>query len=206
MVVIMSSSGRDAEILEYISDCIRRNGYAPSVRDIQSALGIKSTSTVHASLNRLESAGLIQKEQGKSRTLRLEDKKIKTGNKTVRLPILGRVSAGLPVFADEDIEGYVSFPLSESEIKYDRYFALRVKGESMIEAGILDGDILIVRKADYAENGTIVVAGVGDEATVKRFYRENGKYRLQPENSSMKPIIVEQAYILGIVTASIRYY
>lgn len=202
----MSSSGRDAEILEYISDCIRRNGYAPSVRDIQSALGIKSTSTVHASLNRLESAGLIQKEQGKSRTLRLEDKKIKTGNKTVRLPILGRVSAGLPVFADEDIEGYVSFPLSESEIKYDRYFALRVKGESMIEAGILDGDILIVRKADYAENGTIVVAGVGDEATVKRFYRENGKYRLQPENSSMKPIIVEQAYILGIVTASIRYY
>ncbi len=206
MVVIMSSSGRDAEILEYISDCIRRNGYAPSVRDIQSALGIKSTSTVHASLNRLESAGLIQKEQGKSRTLRLEDKKIKTGDKTVRLPILGRVSAGLPVFADEDIEGYVSFPLSESEIKYDRYFALRVKGESMIEAGILDGDILIVRKADYAENGTIVVAGVGDEATVKRFYRENGKYRLQPENSSMKPIIVEQAYILGIVTASIRYY
>lgn len=202
----MSSSGRDAEILEYISDCIRRNGYAPSVRDIQSALGIKSTSTVHASLNRLESAGLIQKEQGKSRTLRLEDKKIKTGDKTVRLPILGRVSAGLPVFADEDIEGYVSFPLSESEIKYDRYFALRVKGESMIEAGILDGDILIVRKADYAENGTIVVAGVGDEATVKRFYRENGKYRLQPENSSMKPIIVEQAYILGIVTASIRYY
>ncbi len=206
MVVIMSSSGRDAEILEYISDCIRRNGYAPSVRDIQSALGIKSTSTVHASLNRLESAGLIQKEQGKSRTLRLEDKKIKTGDKTVRLPILGRVSAGLPVFADEDIEGYVSFPLSESEIKYDRYFALRVKGESMIEAGILDGDILIVRKADYAENGTIVVAGVGDEATVKRFYRENGKYRLQPENSSMKSIIVEQAYILGIVTASIRYY
>lgn len=202
----MSSSGRDAEILEYISDCIRRNGYAPSVRDIQSALGIKSTSTVHASLNRLESAGLIQKEQGKSRTLRLEDKKIKTGDKTVRLPILGRVSAGLPVFADEDIEGYVSFPLLESEIKYDRYFALRVKGESMIEAGILDGDILIVRKADYAENGTIVVAGVGDEATVKRFYRENGKYRLQPENSSMKPIIVEQAYILGIVTASIRYY
>lgn len=202
----MSSSGRDAEILEYISDCIRRNGYAPSVRDIQSALGIKSTSTVHASLNRLESAGLIQKEQGKSRTLRLEDKKIKTGDKTVRLPILGRVSAGLPVFADEDIEGYVSFPLSESEIKYDRYFALRVKGESMIEAGILDGDILIVRKADYAENGTIVVAGVGDEATVKRFYRENGKYRLQPENSSMKSIIVEQAYILGIVTASIRYY
>lgn len=210
----MKTSGRDAEIYDYISDCIKRNGYGPSVRDIQSALNIKSTSTVHAALGRLESEGLIHKEQGKSRTLRLDGStgkgriKSQTDNstKTVDLPILGRVAAGLPIFADENIEGYVSFPLSESELKYDKFFALRVQGDSMIDAGILNGDIIIVKKADYAENGTIVVAGVGDEATVKRFYRENGKYRLQPENSEMEPIIVDEAYILGIVTASVRYY
>lgn len=202
----MRATGRDGEILAYISECIKRNGYGPSVRDIQSALNIKSTSTVHAALSRLESEGLIHKEQGKSRTLRLDTGKSRSESRAVRLPILGHVAAGLPVFAEEDIDGYVNFPLSDSEIKYNKFFALRVKGESMIDAGIFNGDILIVRKADYAENGTIVVAGVGDEATVKRFYRENGKYRLQPENSAMQPIIVDEAYILGVVVASIRYY
>lgn len=202
----MRATGRDGEILAYISECIKRNGYGPSVRDIQSALNIKSTSTVHAALSRLESEGLIHKEQGKSRTLRLDTGKSRSETRAVRLPILGHVAAGLPVFAEEDIDGYVNFPLSDSEIKYNKFFALRVKGESMIDAGIFNGDILIVRKADYAENGTIVVAGVGDEATVKRFYRENGKYRLQPENSAMQPIIVDEAYILGVVVASIRYY
>ena len=213
----MKTTGRDAEIYKYISDCIKQNGYGPSVRDIQSALNIKSTSTVHAALGRLESEGLIRKEQGKSRTLQLDGGGIGRGKiksrtdnngspRTVKLPILGRVAAGLPIFADENIEGYVSFPLSESELKYNKFFALRVQGDSMIDAGILNGDIIIVKKADYADNGTIVVAGVGDEATVKRFYRENGKYRLQPENSEMEPIIVDEAYILGIVTASVRYY
>ncbi len=202
----MRATGRDGEILAYISECIKRNGYGPSVRDIQSALNIKSTSTVHAALSRLESEGLIHKEQGKSRTLRLDTGKSRSETRAVRLPILGHVAAGLPVFAEEDIDGYVNFTLSDSEIKYNKFFALRVKGESMIDAGIFNGDILIVRKADYAENGTIVVAGVGDEATVKRFYRENGKYRLQPENSAMQPIIVDEAYILGVVVASIRYY
>ncbi len=202
----MKNINRDAQIYAYISACINENGYSPTVRDIQTAVGIKSTSTVHASLARLERDGYIQKEQGKSRTLRLERPAIKKAEQTVKIPLLGRVTAGQPIFAEENIEDYIDFSLPESETKYNRYFALHVKGESMINAGIMDGDILIVRKSDYAENGTIVVAGVGDDATVKRFYRENGHYRLQPENNSMKPIIVDEAYIIGIVVASVRYY
>ncbi len=202
----MKNINRDAEIYTYISSCINENGYSPTVRDIQTAFAIKSTSTVHAALARLERDGYIQKEQGKSRTLRLERPTIKKSEQTLKIPLLGRVAAGQPIFADENIEDHIDFSLPENEVKYNRYFALNVKGESMINAGIMDGDILIVRKADYAENGTIVVAGVGDDATVKRFYRENGHFRLQPENSSMKPIIVKEAYIIGIVVASVRYY
>ncbi len=196
---------RDSEIFEYISNCIQKNGFSPSVRDIQNALNIKSTSTVHASISRLKEAGLIQKEQSKSRTLRLENTP-KNEKARLALPILGRVAAGTPIFADENIEGYVDFSLPENEAKYATFFALRVKGESMVNAGIMDGDLLIVRKTNYAPNGAIVVAGVGDDATVKRFFRENGRYRLQPENDSMKPIIVDEAYIIGTVFASVRYY
>ncbi len=203
----MKNINRDTEIYSYISECINENGYSPTVRDIQTALSIKSTSTVHSALARLERNGYIQKEQGKSRTLRLERPSIiKISEQTVKIPLLGRVAAGQPIFADENIEEYISFVLPENEARYNRYFALHVKGESMINAGIMNGDIIIVRKAEYAENGTIVVAGVGDDATVKRFYRENGRFRLQPENSSMEPIIVDEAYIIGIVVASVRYY
>ena len=196
------TSEKDNDILAYISDCFEKNGYAPSVRDIQSAFDIKSTSTVHASLARLEKRGLLHKEHGKSRALRVDQ----GFGENRRIPIVGRVAAGLPIFADENTDGFIDFPIPEKEYRYNKYFALRVKGESMINAGILNGDILIVKKTDYAENGTIVVAGIGDEATVKRFYKENGHYRLQPENSTMEPIITDEVYILGTVTASVRYY
>ncbi len=198
------TSEKDNNILAYISDCFEKNGYAPSVRDIQSAFDIKSTSTVHASLARLEKRGLIHKDHGKSRALRVDQREGFGENR--RIPIVGRVAAGLPIFADENTEGFIEFPIPDKDYRYNKYFALRVKGESMINAGILNGDILIVKKTDYAENGTIVVAGIGDEATVKRFYKENGHYRLQPENSKLEPIITDEVYILGTVTASIRYY
>ncbi len=205
----MKTLERDERVLEYILKCIRENGYSPSVRDIQFSLGIKSTSTVHGSISRLEKQGRIRREQGKSRTLTVETVNFsgkKTGGKRKRLPILGRVTAGSPIFAEESIEGYIEFEIPERVARYDTYFALKVKGESMINAGILDGDIIIVRKTDYAENGKIVVAGIGDEATVKRFYKENGRYRLQPENSEMEPIIADDVYIVGEVIASVRYY
>lgn len=200
----MPITERDLRILEFIKESIEKNGYAPSVRDIRDEFDIKSTSTVHAALKKLEENGYIRKEQAKSRALSVDTQE--KNEQSAKIPLLGRVAAGLPILAEENIEGYVDFPLSQSELKYNKYFALRVNGESMINAGILDGDILIVKKASYADNGTIVVAGVDDEATVKRFYRENGHYRLQPENSSMEPIIVDNAYILGIVTASLRFY
>ncbi len=204
--VLMKNINRDAQIYAYISSCINENGYSPTVRDIQTALEIKSTSTVHASLARLERDGYVQKEQGKSRTLRLDAPAIKNAEHTVKIPLLGHVTAGQPIFADENIEDYIEFALPENETKYNKYFALHVKGKSMINAGILDGDIIIVRKSDYAENGEIVVAGIGDDATVKRFFREEGHFRLQPENSEMKPIIADEVYIIGKVVASVRYY
>lgn len=202
------TSEKDNEILAYISDCFEKNGYAPSVRDIQSAFNIKSTSTVHASLARLEKRGLLHKERGKSRAIRIDqsDNSSQSFGENRRIPIVGRVAAGTPIFADENTDGFIDFPIPENEYRYNRYFALRVKGESMINAGILNGDILIVKKTDYAENGAIVVAGIGDEATVKRFFKENGHYRLQPENSKMEPIITDEVYILGTVKASVRYY
>ena len=202
------TSEKDNEILAYISDCFEKNGYAPSVRDIQSAFDIKSTSTVHASLARLEKRGLLHKEHGKSRALRVgQNEGAHQGfGENRSIPIVGRVAAGYPIFADENTEGFIDFPIPENEFRYNKYFALRVKGESMINAGILDGDILIVKKTDYAENGAIVVAGIGDEATVKRFYKENGHYRLQPENDRFEPIITDEVFILGTVRASIRYY
>lgn len=202
------TSEKDNEILAYISDCFEKNGYAPSIRDIRDAFDIKSTSTVHAALMRLEKKGLLRKDHGKSRALRVDQSgdARETLGENKRIPIVGRVAAGLPIFADENTKGYIEFPIPDGDYKYNEYFALRVKGDSMINAGILNGDVLIVKKTSYAENGTIVVAGIGDEATVKRFYKENGHYRLQPENSRLESIITDEVYIIGTVTASIRYY
>ena len=182
---MQSLTEKEREMYQYICKVMEEKGYAPSVRDIQNALAIKSTATVHSYLNKLEDKGYIQKEQGKSRTL--------------------RVGAGLPILAEQNCDGYVEFcpqrGLSRAEL-----FALRIKGESMIEAGIMNGDYVIVSRTSYVENGDIAVVLLDDEATVKTFYRENGAFRLQPENRTMKPIITKEVYILGKVIANIRYY
>lgn len=198
-------NAKERRMYDYIDECLERDGYAPSVRDIQNALGIKSTSTVHSYLSKLEKMGFIHKEQGKSRTLRTRSDGV-AEKSVIKVPVLGRVTAGMPVLAEESFEGYVDFPVSKSSQKYNNYFALNVEGESMIEAGIFDGDIVIVRKTDYAENGKIVVAMIDDEATVKTFYKEKNHFRLQPENSSMKPIIANEIHLLGVVSAVMRYY
>ncbi len=190
---------KEQRMLDYISEVIETEGYSPSVRDISRALGIRSTSTVHLYLHKLEEKGYIIKEQGKSRTIRVDGASARTG-----VPIIGQVAAGLPIFAEENFDGYIDFKAEG----YDRskLFALHVKGQSMIDAGILDGDLLIVYATDYAENGDIVVALVDNEATVKEFHKEKGHYRLQPKNETMEPIIVKNCRILGVAVASLRYY
>lgn len=193
---------KERRMLDYITATIRENGYSPSVRDIRNALGIKSTSTVHVYLERLEKKGFLQKENAKSRTLRVEG----VNPDVSKVPLVGRVTAGTPILAEENLEGYVTFSMPGAHSSDPSLFALRVTGTSMIGAGILDGDIVIVRRESSAENGEIVVALIDDEATVKTFYKENGHYRLQPENPTMKPMIFDDLLILGKVVASVRYY
>ena len=194
-------------IFDYIKENLKKNGYSPSIRDIRTALDIKSTSTVHTYLERLERKGYIHKENGKSRTLRIEDPADAGDmNTSGRVPILGKVTAGQPILAVENYEGFISYPEGEGRSHDAQLFALRVTGSSMIEAGILDGDLVIVERTETAENGQIIVALVDDSATVKVFYKEEGHYRLQPRNAAMEPIIVEEVTVLGKVLASIRYY
>lgn len=201
-----SLSEREKSVYKFIKSNIQNQGYAPSVRDVCAALGIKSTSTVHQYIKRLEEKGLIHKEDGKSRALRLDDSETSSAEpKTLRVPLIGQVRAGLPVLAVENYEGYVDYPASMSGAN-DVLFALRVVGDSMIEAGILDGDIVIVESRRYAENGEIVLALIDDSATVKRFFKEDGHIRLQPANSSMEPIIVRDVTVLGKVIANFRFY
>ena len=190
---------KEKQIYDYIAEKINKEGYSPTVRDISLAIGIKSTSTVHAYLQRLEDKGYIQKEQGKSRTLRIDNKS------TPSIPVVGRVAAGLPILAEENCDGYIAVELPSGTDK-SNVFALKVSGESMIEAGILNGDYVIVDRTPYAENGQIVVALIGDEATVKTFYKEKDHFRLQPENSTMRPIISNDVVILGRVIANLRFY
>lgn len=196
---------KERKILEYIAETVNGKGYSPSVRDIKAALSIRSTSTVHTYLQRMEEKGYLVKEDGKSRTLRLGPA-YPFLYRSDRVPIIGRVTAGQPILATENFDGYVDFPAANERGIVGDLFALRVFGTSMIEAGILDGDIVIVEKAETVENGEIVVALIGDEATVKTFYKERGHYRLQPENSTMDPIIVDSVDILGRVVSSVRYY
>ena len=191
---------KEQKVYNYIVNSVKNNGFAPSVRDIMRDLGYKSTSTVHMYLNRLDTLGYIRKEDGKSRAISVVNEDMPTVS-AVR--VLGTVTAGQPILAEETFEGYIGYIGS---IPADEMFALKVKGESMIEVGIMDGDMVIAEKTCYAENGEIVVALIDDEATVKRFFRENGHYRLQPENSTMKPIIVDEVLILGRVVAIQRSY
>lgn len=175
------------------------SGVSPSVREIMDAMEFKSTSTAHRYINALVDDGLIEKTDALNRSLRLPN------SNSASVPVIGTVTAGMPVTAFEDITGYVSFEAPNHDP--NDLFALKIKGESMINAGILDGDIVIVQKDTYAENGDIVVAFIdGEDATVKRFYKENGKYRLQPENDSMQPIILNECEILGKVIGLKRYY
>ena len=191
---------KEKKVYDYIVHSLRERGYAPSVRDIMNDLGYKSTSTVHMYLNRLDMLGFIRKEDGKSRAISITADDMPAIS---AVPVLGTVTAGLPILAEENFEGYIGFAGRTSA---EEMFALKVRGESMIEVGILDGDMIIAEKTCYAENGEIVVALIDNEATVKRFFREDGHYRLQPENSSMKPIIVDEVLILGRVVAIQRSY
>lgn len=198
---------KEIRVLDLIKYKISEQGYAPSVREICKELGLKSTSTAQMYIDRLTDKGYIAREGGKSRTIVLVSDEEPTDNAvhSYKVPLLGQVAAGLPILTAENFDGYVSFA---TEKKYDEQmlFALSVKGESMKEIGIMNGDIVVVEKCDYADNGKIVVAMIEDEATVKRFYKENGKYRLQPENSEMEPIIADEVAILGQVVADIRFY
>lgn len=186
------------KILDYLRER-SQDGVPPSVREICAATGLKSTSTVHAHLKTLEENGFISRDAGLNRAIHISGVE-----RSVQVPVLGRVTAGLPILAVEDVEGYL--PINESQSRGRELFALRVVGESMINAGILDGDYVVAHKTPVAENGDIVVALLEDEATVKRFFREDGHIRLQPENPDFQPIIAEQVVILGRVVSLIRNY
>lgn len=189
-------SEKARQVLEYLSQ--RESNIPPSVREIGAALQIKSTSTVHKYLTELAAAGYIEKGDKMNRAISLPRPS------STQVPLLGVVTAGQPILAVEEVEGYV--PFQSGRYPANELFALRVRGESMIEAGIFDGDIIIIHRTPSARNGEIVVALVEDEATVKRFYKENGHYRLQPENSTMEPIIVDSVAILGKVVALMREF
>ena len=189
-------------IYEYIAACIREQGYAPSVREIGDAVGLKSPSTVHFHLKRLEEAGVISKGAGKGRAIALAEQ-VSQPQPEDRIPIVGNVAAGSPILAEECIEDYLTFDTGGHG---DEYFALRVRGESMLNAGILPGDLVVVRRQQTANNGEIVVALLEDEATVKRLSRRNGEIWLLPENDDYSPIDGTYATIMGKVTAVVRWY
>ncbi|MBR2987626.1 MAG: transcriptional repressor LexA [Clostridia bacterium] len=197
---------KEQEMLDYINQVIRRSGYSPSVRDIQEALGIKSTSTVHAYIDKLVQKGYIRKSPGKSRTIRTSEVESKTTGESVKIPLVGQVAAGTPILAVENIERHIDFQFTGKSYNVNDLFALKVRGNSMINAGINTGDIIIVKKQGYAENGQMVVALLEDEATVKTFYREKDHIRLQPENDTMQPILTKEVMILGRVIAAIKYF
>ena len=200
-------SKKQKEILEFMKSEILSKGFPPSVREICEAVGLKSTSSVHAHLETLERNGYIHRDPTKPRAIEILDDTFNL-NRTemVTVPIIGRVAAGSPILAQENIEGY--FPVPMEYMPNEQTFMLNVKGESMINAGILDGDRVIVRQQPPAENGDMVVALTEEnEATVKRFYKEDGYYRLQPENDHMDPIIIHgEITILGKVIAVMRFF
>jgi repressor LexA len=197
----VATTPRQERILEVIREFTAQHGYPPSVREIGERVGLSSSSTIHSHLKTLERRGYLQRDPTKPRALRTEGQ----GHlpETVTLPIVGRVAAGVPITAVENIEGEFVLPTSFLSRGWDG-FMLRVKGESMVDAGILDGDLLVVRPQKTADNGEIVVAMLEGEATVKRFYRENDRFRLQPENQTMKPIYANDVDIVGRVEAVVR--
>lgn len=194
---------KQKEILEYIKETILKKGYPPAVREICEAVHLKSTSSVHSHLESLERNGYIRRDPTKPRTIEiLDDDFALTRREVVNVPLVGTVAAGLPLLAQENIEDYMPIPVEM--LPNREVFMLKVKGDSMIEAGIFNNDRVLVEKLSTAENGDMVVALVEDSATVKTFYKENGHYRLQPQNSSMDPIIVDEVQILGKVIGLFR--
>ena len=205
---------REKAILKYIEKEVIANGYPHSVREIGKAVGLKSTATVHGYIAKLEEKGYVKKESQKGRTLKLlkggasskapinNDKPVYNGKELVDVPVIGKITAGEPILAFENVTD--TFPIPLDFVGNSESFMLVVRGESMIEAGILSGDYILVRKQNNAENGEIVVALIGDEATVKTFYKEKDHIRLQPENSTMDPIIVPTCEILGKVIGVFR--
>ncbi len=189
---------KQQKVLTFVKERLG-DGIPPTVREICEATGIKSTSTVHAYLKRLEDEGYIDRQGGLNRAIRLP------GESVTRVPLLGRVTAGMPILAVEEVEDYVPFS-GGSQYPAGELFALRVTGTSMINAGILDRDVVIVRRTNTAHNGDVVVALIGDEATVKRIYMEKDHIRLQPENPEYEPIIVKEAVVLGKVISLVRYF
>ena len=199
----MDITHRQNEILEYIKETILKNGYPPSVREICEAVHLKSTSSVHSHLEALEIKGYIRRDPTKPRTIEIIDDCFQlTRREVVNVPLLGTVAAGLPLYAEENIENY--YPIPAELLPNAETFMLKVKGNSMVNAGILEGDQIIVEYRATAHNGDIVVALVNDSATVKRFFKEKSHYRLQPENDSMDPIIVNRVEILGKVIGLFR--
>ena len=194
---------KQREILEYIKEMILKKGYPPAVREICEAVHLKSTSSVHSHLESLEKNGYIRRDPTKPRTIEiLDDDFALTRRELVNVPVIGTVAAGVPILAEHNIVDYL--PIPAEILPNKEVFMLKVKGNSMIEAGIYNGDKVIVAKQPNAENGDKVVALVDDSATVKTFYKENGHFRLQPENSSMDPIILDQVEILGKVIGLFR--
>jgi len=201
----MDLTKRQQEILDFIRRHSAEQGYPPTVRDIGKAVGLASSSTVHQHLANLEQLGLLRRDPSKPRALELLDRAVHAAAGALRpigLPVLGTIAAGQPVLAEQNIEDYVSVPGAAGGD--DGSFLLRVRGESMRDAAILEGDLVVVRSQEHAANGDIVVALVGEEATVKRFYRESDHIRLQPENEEMEPILTRDVQILGRVVGVMR--
>ena len=198
-------TAKQQEILEYIKSEILNKGYPPAVREICEAVHLKSTSSVHSHLETLEKNGFIRRDPTKPRAIEIIDDDFNlVRREIISVPVIGSVAAGEPIFAEQNIEGYL--PVLPEDMPDGEAFMLRVKGESMVKAGIFDGDRVLVKKQEHAENGDIVVALVDDSATVKTFYREDGHFRLQPENDSMKPIILDDVSVVGKVTGLFSVY
>jgi repressor LexA len=201
-MVELNLTKRQQEIFDYIKRHAREHGYPPTVRDIGKAIGLTSSSTVHAHLANLEKLGLLRRDPTKPRAIEVLGEKAKAAPPAPGLPLVGQVAAGQPVLAEENIEEYVAVPpIAGGE---DGHFVLRVKGDSMKNVGIYEGDHVVVRQQETARNGEIVVALVGDEATVKRFFRERDHVRLQPENDAVEPIRSRDVQVLGRVVGVFR--
>ena len=198
-------TAKQQEILDFIKSETLTKGYPPAVREICEAVHLKSTSSVHSHLETLEKNGYIRRDPTKPRAIEIIDDEFNLSRREIiNVPILGQIAAGEPIFAEQNIEGY--FPLLPEDMPSGNAFMLRVRGESMINIGIYDGDKILIKEQNTASNGEIVVALVGDSATVKTFYKENGHYRLQPENYALDPIIVDEVEVLGKVVGLFRSY